>query len=308
MVVICISATLYLGQPQTGGGAGGSLAVAEARNKSNIPQDKEITVSVNQQSNPLLDAARQVAEQLEIGVSFEEPEWLADGDLMRYVDTTEAQARPPEVRARLDPNVKIQGAGTIQSHGLLRAGQDRFELAGQLLQNCLDDHARRGNPGRFKLVRLDNYGYSIVPTEVRGKSGEWVSAPSPLDTRISFPRAKRNLRPTLELISQAISKSSGEKIEPDIYRLPGINDIYSVAVTSSGAGNEVAREVLARALREMTVELGSSLLMSWHLESRLDHDRNPDAPAYVLRFTSFIHTNPDGTRESVYWPDPTKTK
>ena len=225
---------------------------------------------------------------------------------MRFVDTPLARARPPELRARIDPNIKVPGAGTIQARTQLREGEDRFQLAGQLLQDCLEVHARCESPGRFKLVRLDNYGYSIVPTEVRGKSGEIVSASSPLDARISFPRAKRYLGPTLELITQAISKSTGEKIEADVHSLPGINTIYDVALTNSGADNEVAREVLARTLREMTEEYRPSLMMSWNLERSFDHDQNKVARLCSSLYKLHTHQCGRNQRSGVHWPDQLK--
>ena len=262
---------------------------------------KQIEVSVKQLPSPLLEAAKQVTEKLQVPVSYEEPDWIAESDLMRVIDTPDVRGRTPEAIARIDPKIKVPGPGTIEARAVLRAGMDKVQLAGQLLRACLEDHAKHGNPGKFQLVSLNNYGYSIVPTEVLDKSGKWTSAYSPLDARISFPRGKRLLGPTLEMISQAISRSTGKRLDLGIYDLPGIFTIYDVATSDSGADNEVARDVLARTLREMKVEYRPTLMMSWHLMYRIERNRN-QAPD-LLKFTSHISKNDDGRSEAIYWPE-----
>ena len=247
--------------------------------------------------------AAQISQQLSIAVSYEEPAWLSDAELMRYVDTPDIRTRPPEVIARIDPKLKAALIGTVEAKANLQPGQDEVQLAGLLLQESLEYHAKRGNPGRFKLVRLDDYGYSIVPTHVRGKTGQLVPVSSPLDVRISFPHQKRSLASTLVLIAQAISKKSGEDLEADIFNLPGINSIFDVANANIGADKEIARDVLARTLREMHMynDAEPGPMMTWQLIRRMN--KVPGfSKDYALRFELVTHLDTQGRSEILHWP------
>jgi len=281
--------------------AGGTLAAADARNRPNVPKNKEVTVSVIQKSNPLQKAAEQISQQLRLPVAFEEPAWVADSDLIRFVDTPEIRAsRPPELIARTNPNVRVAAIGSIEAHTILQDGQDQFQIAANLIQDCVSDNAHRGNAGDFKVVKIGNYGFSIVPAQVRGARGQWQSVLSPLDSRISFQTGDRSLGNTLELIAKAISDTTVERVRADISS-PGVNSIFSTARTQIGAQNEIARDILGKTFREMSVAFGPTPMMWWNLEYQIDHKSTQ--AAYVLRFNLVNYTDDDGRFKEVNWPE-----
>jgi hypothetical protein len=264
------------------------------------PKDQEVAISVIQQSNPLRKVAEQISHQLRLPVAFEEPAWVADSDLMRFIDTPEGRARPPELIAKGDEKVRVPALGWVEAHTVLRTGQDPFQIAANFLQDCVADHARRGNAGEFKVVTVGNYGFSIVSTHVRGKEGQWVSIVSPLDSKISFPVRERSLGNTLDLIAKAISDTTGENVRANT-SLPGINDIFTVARSQIGAQNETARDILGKTLREMSVEFGPTPMIWWNLKYEIDH--KPTQAAYVLTFEVVNYTDSGGRFTAANWPE-----
>jgi hypothetical protein len=77
-----------------------------------------------------------------------------------------------------------------------------------------------------------------------------------------------------------------QRIITDI-ELPGINGVYRTETTNIGANDEVAREVLARALDGVKVAF-EQFPMWWDLRYF------PDSKAYRLEFTVVHRTAPDG--------------
>jgi hypothetical protein len=269
------------------------------------PKDQEVAISVIQQSNPLRKVAEQISHQLRMPVAFEEPAWVADSDLMRFIDTPEGRARPPELIAKGDEKVRVPALGSVEAHTVLRTGQDPFQIAANFLQDCVADHARRGNAGEFKVVTVGNYGFSIVSTDVRGKEGQWVPIVSPLDSKISFPVRERSLGNTLDLIAKAISDTTGENVRANT-SLPGINDIFTVARSQIGAQNETARDILGKTLREMSVEFGPTPMIWWNLKYEIDH--KPTQAAYVLTFEVVNYTDSGGRFTAANWPEKNNSK
>jgi len=276
-----------------------------------------VVVAVTDESNPLLKVADQISQQLRLPIAYEEPAWIADSDLISQVDVPAIRERHlpndlislldiPGIREKanvaptLDPKVRVAGLGTVSAKSTLREGQDAMQVAADLLQSSLSDHANRGNPGIFRLVSVGGYGFSIVPEQIRGEQGQWVSTMSPLDARISFPAKDRTLGATIDLIASAVSEATGIKVQASI-RLLGITSIFEVARTPVGAQNEVARDVLAKAFREMRLGEGRPVpMMWWNLEYLIGHESNKYA--YRLKVQTVYYVTPETAINEVYWP------
>src|SRR5262249_893834 len=134
----------------------------------------------------------------------------------------------------------------------------------QILQDVIEQHRARGNPGQFRLLTI-NDGFAIIPTAKRDATGNLVSEQSPLDSQISFPVAVRSGMETLRLICEAITTASGRKVGGSL----GPKHLF-FTVVEVGADHETARDVLVRAWRGLhwaDPQLSSPLpkKMSWHL-------------------------------------------
>jgi hypothetical protein len=99
---------------------------------------------------------------------------------------------------------------------VISISRGRFTLANQVLNSALEDSWHRGNPGRFRLINVDNLGWNIVPVECADAKGNFISVQSPLDVRISFPEGKRRVSETLRLIASSISSQFGKKITAEV--------------------------------------------------------------------------------------------
>jgi hypothetical protein len=325
--LLLLSTTFFLSEPQAQekpsqpaaqSGAGGSLSLAAARNNPPLtPVARDLTIDVTNESNALLKVADQVSQQLRVPVAYEEPAWIADSDLISQVDVPAIREKylpsdlislldipgireSAKVTPILDPKVRVAGLGTVSAKSALREGQDAMQVAADLLQVSLSDHARRGNPGIFRLVSVGGYGFSIVPEQIRGEQGQWVSTMSPLDARISFPAKDRTLGATLDLIASAVSEATGIKVQANIRRL-GVTSVFEVASTPVGAQNEVARDVLAKAFREMREEGRRIPMMWWNLEYLIGHESNKYA--YRLNIQNVHYVTPEKAYNEVYWPE-----
>lgn len=223
-VGLVLVSTTILGQLP---GAGGPNSVIRSGTTTTeivggLGGEKEIVVSVKQQSLPLLEVSKQITEQLKVMVSYEDPAWVT---------------KP--------------GSGSIEVHAKFKDGDDAFKLAGRLLQEAIDDHHRRGNPGLFKLVKIGEFGYSIVGTNVRGENNEWLSVATPLDTRISFDEAMRDDFETVKLIVSQITAGTDLRMDLSTYGLwLSLGMPVPERLIRIGTQNETARDVLARVALE----------------------------------------------------------
>ncbi len=260
-----------------------------------------VRIDIEQVSNPLRTLAKQLSEATSIPVAYEEPAWVNAAELMRAVDSPEVRKNShPAVLATLSPQRRVPALGSVRIEATSRPGQSDVAFVGEALGEAINDHGRRQNPGVFKAVTVADWGYAIVPANIRDANGTWVSKSSPLDARISFPLAMRTLGATLELIAAAMSDASGEKVWADI-AVPGLNNVYNTTVTTMSADREVARDVLARTLRSMSgYEDEPAMKMRWDLEHHVE--RGPKNPVYSLRFMPILKGTADGGMEIVTWP------
>ena len=301
MTLLALVSSGY-GQVPRGSGPQGRLAAAAA---SDARGPRSVSVNIVQQSNPLAKMARELSRQFGIAIAYEEPAWLAAVDLMPLANAPELRNSAPEVLARINPGLRAAALGSVNVQATLSYGQDEFLAVGELLQDALDDHARRGNPGMFKVVRFGDDGYSVIPTSIRDAQGQWVSTVSPLDARISFPTEKRTLGATLALLAGAISKETRGEFE--IGGVPGNASIFDTIATI-GADNEVARTVLAKTLRELSLGPIAPRKIWWNLEYGVNGSyvlpNSPiiKSPVYNLRLYVVTRTDSAGRNQPTTWP------
>ena len=133
----------------------------------------------------------------------------------------------------------------------------------QTLQDVIEQHRARGNPGQFGLLSIDD-AFVIVPTAKRGTDGRLVPEQSPLDSPISFPVAVRSGAETLKVICDAVSNASGRKVGGG-----SAPKLLFNTVVEAGADHEVAQDVLVRAWRGLHWADGRNFppipKMSWRL-------------------------------------------
>ncbi len=281
----------------SGGGPGNRNPAIQQPSNVRVPK---LDIDVRGESNPLAKVAEQISRELGVPVAYEEPAWMAPAELMPFIDAPENRRNlSPDNLNRIGRGARVGGPGSIRVQPSARPGQEDSQLATEILSVSVQVNARRGNPGLFKVVPLSDYGYSIVPTHVRDEKGAWRSISSPLDVRISFSAEKRSLKATLTLIAKAVSDASGQKVAAPL-ELPSLNSFYDVATVSLGAQAEVARDVLAKALRNISIPSGDRPdKISWKLEYFVD--RRPVDPPYVLRFFPILQPYPDGSSRPATW-------
>ena len=226
----------------------GAASLGNAVSKQ-IPTKPEVIVSVTRQPGPLREAVKQVQWKFGVAVAYEEPAWAAPSDLMPLIDTPDIINSP--VRVRMDPNQLSPNVGSLEVRlpvDLLK--QSPRELTASLLEMAVSDHKAHANPGRFKVVDLGNFGFSVVPVEVRDQDGAWRDAVNPLDTLISLPEFEGSTGEILDKIGKSVSAANHElRVMLDTSRGP--IPIFKQTKVHLRAQNEPARNVLARVLRGM---------------------------------------------------------
>jgi hypothetical protein len=195
-------------------------------------------------------AAQLLSRKLGVTVSFEEAVWMSSRDVVRAADIpgNEAVTSDNHPRGPLVP----RNSTLTMTVPTTKAAKEAVGPS-RIIQTVLDSHSSSRNPGDYRLVQLSETEYSLVVDQVEDESGRRVKQVSPLDVRISFPEKDRTLQETLDLIYLSVSTAAGVK-------LGGLSDARSQTRFQLGAKNEIAREVLAKALRTP-----GGTRMSWSL-------------------------------------------
>lgn len=191
---------------------------------------------IRDQVRPLAVAARLLERKLGVPVSYEDAEWQNVMDLRAG---TMDVALPATAAALQAPNYVNLIEGAIRSYGNF------------------------GNSGDFVLRRFGESEFSIVPATMLTTANQTRGYVSPLDMKISFPAADRSLSETIDLIYKTIKDTGRGPIsgqEPLSGRpqyawdgpvLTGNHTLpyFKGVRVTVGANDEVARNVLAKALR-----------------------------------------------------------
>jgi len=72
----------------------------------------------------------------------------------------------------MNPALRTAATASIKLQATRWTGLSEFDFVGEVLQDSITDHSRRGNPGLFKLIRLENSGYSVVAEAVRNTADQ----------------------------------------------------------------------------------------------------------------------------------------
>jgi hypothetical protein len=123
---------------------------------------------------------------------------------------------------------------------------------GKVIASMLDAYHHSDNPGRFEALVTRAGGrlvVHLVPIEIRDEHGKPLPYRSTLETRISFPVARRSISTTLDEIGKKIWEASGVHLAAN----PANASNYFIQTQiEEGAKDEIARDVLRRVLIEDT--------------------------------------------------------
>jgi hypothetical protein len=244
------------------GGVNPSAALRPATLPRGVSEAGE-GVFVITSGRPLELAAQLLSRKLGVAVSFEEAAWMSSRDVVRAADIpgNEGVTSDNHPRGPLVPRMSM----FTMIVPTTRAAKEATGPA-RIIENALYSHSTAKNPGEYRLVRLSESEYSIVADQVEDESGRKVRQLSPLDVRISFPEKDRSPEETLNLIYQSVRAAAN-------INLAVLTDDRSSTNIRLGANNEVAREVLAKALRRP-----GSRRLSWSV--RYD----PEGKGYLIYF------------------------
>jgi hypothetical protein len=185
----------------------------------------------------------------------------AYGWIVTYEDVAVVGADTKDVTAQVrrdhDANAKNRTIVPNSLPFMFRIDEAEAKQPGQIgvgpvITQLLDAYHLSKNPGKFQplVARAgDRLVFHVVPIEMRGVNGEPLPYHSPLEARISFPRATRSLAVLLGTIGEKITTASGV----GVFGLPGLASNYFVQTqVEEGAQDEVARDVLRRVLIQDT--------------------------------------------------------
>lgn len=171
-------------------------------------------------SRPLEVAAQLLTRKLGVPVAFEEAAWLSPRDSALVTQSSTVMVTIPPI---------VQNKSNV-------------------IQAALDSYRMNRNPGEFKLVRFGDDGLSIVADVAEDERGTVVKQINPLDLRISFSEEDRTISDTITLIYSAINKASAPR-RISIVTVGQMPSSFRTERVRLGASDEVAREVLIKALR-----------------------------------------------------------
>lgn len=270
------------GQAGRGGDRGGQSRVVPAIDGVVLRQDGVYDIT---DPRPLHQAAELLERKLGVPISYEDPMWASTTDTVRASQLPgnhELLAQHPNWKGNLVPRV-----GTVTVVVPTTAEAKQASNPAYIIQAAISSYEANGNSGLFTLVRFGENEFSIVPAKAEDRAGRLVDQVSPLDLKISFPEAERNLPATIDLIAQAIH------VRP--IRFDSSPSAYSRAPrVLVGAANETARDVLARALR-----VPGGPKMSFRL------DYMPDLHIHVIGVNPVrveVPTPGGMQLQTVYWP------
>ena len=249
-----------------------ALGVSRSAGSQGQASNGEVTLSV-EGPRPLAEAAKLLELKLGVGVSYEDVPLVYSGDYARASDTSWGRKYGDDHKEFKTVNPISFIGGTLQIQFQIDPRTTKpIASASRLLQDVIDQHSARKNPGEFTLATVSN-DFSIVPTAARDRSGKMVAVRSPLDFPISFPVAERTGMETLRIFCDAVTMASGYRVGVGTIPLNMLRN----TVVRLGANGELARDVLVKMLQELSWSdprtLGPIPKLSWQLLYGLEaHD------------------------------------
>jgi len=207
------------------------------------PQAQRLSVT---HPRPVGRAVHQFAEEYGYVITYEEPRWLYDGDL---VDVTDKVRRTPWKPG--DLRIFSPKSGTITVEYPLSAEGWPTDVR-RVIDDVLRLDAERIGE-RFKVLQ-DGEDFHVVPIRTRDATGQWVAVTPILDTRISIPVTRHYIGDYFLEICRELSKQTSQPIEAGSWPLK-----LFLGSTTDGADDEIARDVVMRLLRRFQQKL------SWYL-------------------------------------------
>jgi hypothetical protein len=192
---------------------------------------------------PLAEGAKFLEKYLSVAVSYEDPPWSFAPDIERNGDS------PNRVPTMID-DTRGPVWGTLELQFTIRTETSRaIDTPRILLDKLLAEHVLRKNAGEFRIVESGD-GFALIPVRCSDREGKLASCGSPLDSVISFPEEERDARATVRLILQTVKSATGHSIVlGDNLTVPP-SYVFGGRVTL-GAKNEAARDVLAKAFKQI---------------------------------------------------------
>lgn len=232
---------------------------------------------------PLEQVAKLLERKLGTPIWYEDPPWAFSADLVQAADlpaNRELAARNPDWRGPLVPR-----GGSMFLTLPKTLADFRSANPVKLLEAAILSHSQLRNSASFKVVQFGDNEFSIVGTGAASKGGQSVARASPLDRRISLPAADRTIADTLKLICDSTN------VRLMVEFRGGAEKSRHVQL---GANNEVAREVLARAMR-----VPGGMKISWVLNYM------PDLGTYILGLRpteAEVVTEAGMQVQTLFWP------
>jgi len=290
-IIGCALLTIYslAAQPQVQSIQGHRMArTADSDAPSPIPKIDGVSIVRDgvyriTDTRPMEQASKLLERKLGVSVWYEDPVWAFNGDLVQAADLSanrELAGKNPGWRGPLVPREGTFDLTLPTTTAALKAANVL-----SLLENVNASYGTFRNAGQFKVVQFGDNEFSIVGIRAAGKGGRIVDQTPPLDRRIFFPEADRTLADTLKLVCENIN------VRLMVEFRGGPENSRHVRMS---ANNEVAREVLARAMR-----IPGGMKLSWVLSYM------PDLQAYILglRAAQAEVTTGTGTQlQTLFWP------
>jgi hypothetical protein len=193
---------------------------------------------------PLARVVELIQRKFGVPVSYEEEVLQYSGDVVYAADlpgNRELAARFPKWKGPLVPRMGSVDLSIPTGEYLKKITDPTVYI-----QEAIDSHEQNNNDGRFKVINLGSYGFSVVMDQMADKSGQIKTVEPVLDTLVSFPEKERTLGETIGLVSRAVAASGKTQFGGGG---PGSEDFFERTHVKIGAQNEPARLVIARALR-----------------------------------------------------------
>lgn len=208
---------------------------------------REIRIEVADFPRPLAAAVFQVERHFGRIVTYEDGSCVDPGDI---VDET-AQVRRD---GKTSPRILGRRLDSISLAYTPPEGSVDAQVQ-EVLAKLLAKWNGPSHSGEFRVKKAVG-GHHVIPVARKGVGGNTEPYTSPLETRITIASEERDVSETMSVVAKAISDSSGREVEVN----PRIPRRLSGARVVVGAENQVAREVLWKALQAVDPALSWQLL------------------------------------------------
>ncbi|MFZ0418887.1 MAG: hypothetical protein WAM04_12385 [Candidatus Sulfotelmatobacter sp.] len=220
-------------------------------NKAVISQNGDTVHIFANAPRPLVQVLDALGKKYWWKVSYEDPRYTSDLDLVDDIDPQYLEAHPG-ARAPIPGG----GAFSVDFPSGPTPGKPPEEYS--TLQAVVDAYNHSGNPGRFELRRDDKGNFDVVGIAAYDKSGDLVQQEPLLDVAITFVPQERNAWDAIDLIRQALAQRTGTPVG----NLSWLNQFMRQVTVTVGGKGEPARTVLWRTLSTISSNDGD---LRWRL-------------------------------------------